>query len=80
MTSASLAEVCVDYFGPAFFEGGRIRCKFIHPVYAGDVITARGTVRAVTAAGDRPRVTLDLWAENQDGRKVVAANAESWWA
>jgi hypothetical protein len=80
MTSASLAELCVDYFGPAFFQGGRIRCKFIHPVYAGDLITSHGTVRAVTAIEGRPRVVLEIWAENQDGQKVVLGNAASWWA
>jgi acyl dehydratase len=79
MTSASLAEMCVDYFGPIFFRDARIACRFVKPVYAGDTVRTHGHVRAVEGRDGRARIYVDLWAENQDAEKVVVGNAESWW-
>jgi len=48
--------------------------KFTKPVYFGDTITAKVTVREKNL--DRNRVTFDCVAVNQDGDTVVVGEAE----
>ena len=47
--------------------------KFKAPVYIGDTITARATVRELNM--EKNRVVFDTVCENQDGKVVVAGEA-----
>jgi hypothetical protein len=72
MSSAYLAEMCVNHFGAQMFRNARIACKYVAPTLANEVITTHGVVREKVPKGDGYRFTVDIWAENEDGeRKTV---------
>jgi acyl dehydratase len=73
MSAAYLAETCVNFFGANFFQNATMDGKFVRPVYAGEVITTHGVVTDKVAEGDGYRLSVNLWADNQDGEvKTVA--------
>ena len=73
MSAAYLAETCVNFFGASFFRNATIEGKFVRPVYAGEVVTTHGVVKDKVPEGDGFRLTVDLWADNEDGEvKTVA--------
>ncbi len=74
---AFIHELMEKNFGDAWVYGGKISVRYIHPVYPGDRLTAHGFVTEVTEAGGKPRVTLQVWCENQDGRKTAAGTAQA---
>ncbi len=74
---AFLHEMMERNFGDAWVYGGKISARYIHPVYAGDHLTATGLVTEVTMVDGKPRVTLQVWCENQDGRKTSAGTASA---
>ena len=74
---AFLHEMMELNFGDAWVYGGKISARYIHPVYAGDRITASGLVTEVGMADGKPRVMLQIWCENQDGRKTSAGTASA---
>jgi acyl dehydratase len=74
---AFLHELMERNFGDAWVYGGRISARYIHPVYAGDRLTANGLVTEIGVVDGKPRVTLQVWCENQDGRKTSAGTASA---
>ena len=74
---AFLHEMMERNFGDAWVYGGKISARYIHPVYAGDRLTANGLVTEVGTVDGKPRVTLQIWCENQDGRKTSAGIASA---
>ena len=44
MSSAYIAEMCVNHFGSNFFRGARVVCKYIASTLANEVITTHGIV------------------------------------
>jgi acyl dehydratase len=77
MSSAYLAETLVNFFGASFFENATMEGKFIKPVYAGEVITTHGIVRERIPEGDKVRLRVELWADNEEGeiKTIVEATA-----
>lgn len=65
-----------DVFGPAIARRGRLRTKYIAPIYEDQVIrsVARLTSRAQTADGQTV-LQFDVWCEDADGRKVTVGDA-----
>jgi 3-hydroxybutyryl-CoA dehydratase len=66
----------VDVFGPDAAGKGRLKTKYIAPVYEDQVITACGRVRS--ARRDDAGVTvyeLDVWCEDDKGLKVTVGEA-----
>jgi acyl dehydratase len=74
---AFLHEMMERNFGDAWVYGGRISARYIHPVYAGDKLTATGLVTEIGMIDGEPRVTVQIWCENQDGRKTSAGTASA---
>ena len=74
---AFLHEMMERNFGDAWVYGGKISARYIHPVYAGDKLTANGLVTEVGMVDGQSRVTLQIWCENQDGRKTSAGTASA---
>jgi acyl dehydratase len=73
MSAAYLAETCVNFFGRTMFENATMEGKFVKPVYAGEVITTHGVVEAREPEGNGYRLTVRLWADNEEGEiKTVA--------
>ena len=77
MTFAFASEMLGQYFGPQWTLGGKVRIKFIAPVYPGDTITTGGQVTDSHAETDGPRLTVDIWCENQDGEPVLVGEANA---
>ena len=72
MSSAYLAEMCVNYFGADFFRGSRMQCKYIASTFANEIITTYGVVREKAAKGPGFRFKVEIWADNEDGeRKTI---------
>ena len=63
--------------GDAWVYGGKISARYIHPVYAGDKLTATGLVTEIAEVDGKPRVSVQIWCENQDGRKTSAGTASA---
>src|SRR4051812_17238498 len=74
---AFLHEMMEKNFGDAWVYGGKISARYIHPVYAGDRLTANGLVTEIATVDGKPRVMLQIWCENQDGRKTAAGTASA---
>jgi len=74
---AFLHELMERNFGDAWVYGGKISVRYIHPVYAGDHLTAHGLVTEIGEVDGRPRVTLQLWCENVSERKTSAGTASA---
>lgn len=72
---AFLHELMENNFGDAWVYGGKISVRYIHPVYAGDTLTANGIVAELVDHHGTPGVALQLWCENQDGVKTSAGAA-----
>jgi 3-hydroxybutyryl-CoA dehydratase len=77
MTFAFASEMLGQYFGPQWAQGGKVRIKFIAPVYPGDTITTGGRVTAIDPEGAGKRLTVDVWCENQDGQPVLVGEASA---
>ncbi len=69
-----LGELFIKFFGKGFL-GGSLSFKLISPVQLDDVVTARGVVREKVVEGDRVRIVLEVWLENQHGKTVLAGGA-----
>jgi acyl dehydratase len=76
MSSAYIAEMCVNWFGANFFRNARITCKYIASTWANEVITTGGTVREKTPSGNGYRFTVDVWAQNEAGEKKTVGFVE----
>ena len=74
---AFLHELLERNFGDAWVYGGKISVRYIHPVYGGDSLTANGTVTEMKDEDGKTRVVLQVWCENQDGRKTSVGTAQA---
>lgn len=76
MSSAYIAEMCVNHFGANVFRGARVVCKYIASTLANEVITTHGVVTEKTPKGRGFRFKVDVWAENDQGEKKTAGFVE----
>lgn len=76
MSSAYLAEMCVNHFGRNFFVGASMQCKYVASTLANEVITTFGVVREKTPKGDGFRFRVEIWAENESGEKKTVGWVE----
>ncbi len=67
MSSAYIAEMCVNYFGADFFVGSRMQCKYVASTFANEIITTHGVVREKTPNGEGYRFKVEFWADNEAG-------------
>ena len=58
------AELLTRFFGSTFFTTGRLRCKFLNPVFPDDTLTVHGAI----ANSSVDRLELDVWVKNQEGK------------
>lgn len=75
MSTAYVSQMMTERFGEGFVKGGRINVAFTKPVYAGDTLTVHGRVKSRETEGQRTRVTVDVWCENEDGVMTMAGTA-----
>ena len=75
MSTAYVSQLMTQFAGEGFVKGGRMSVSFIKPVIVGDTLTVRGRVKNREPEGDRTRVTVEVWCENQDGVKTMVGTA-----
>lgn len=76
MSSAYLAEMCVNHFGADFFRGARVQCKYVSSTFANEIITTHGIVREKTPKGSGFRFKVEIWADNEAGEVKTAGFVE----
>ena len=76
MSSAYIAEMCVNYFGANFFRNARVVCKYVASTLANEVITTHGVVTGKTPKGKGYRFKVDIWADNEAGEKKTVGWVE----
>lgn len=76
MSSAYIAEMCVNHFGAAMFRNARVVCKYIASTHANEVITTHGRVSAKTPKGNGFRFTVEVWADNEQREKKTVGTVE----
>jgi len=76
MSSAYLAEMCVNHFGRNFFTNARMVCKYIASTEANEVITTHGVVSEKKPKGNGFRFTVDIWTDNEAGEKKTVGWVE----
>jgi len=72
---AIVHQMLEQNFNDAWVYGGKISLRYIRPVHDDDVLTPNGVVKEITDADGKPRVTLDVWCENQNGDKTSVGTA-----
>ena len=75
MSTAYVSQLMVQFCGEGLVKGGKMSVAFIKPVVVGDTLTVHGTVKSREDEGDRTRVTVEVWCENQDGVKTMVGTA-----
>jgi acyl dehydratase len=63
------------FAGAGFVKGGTMAMTFIKPVFAGDTLTVRGIVKEKRPEGERTRVIVEVWCENQHGETTAVGTA-----
>lgn len=65
-----------DVFGIAMVSRSSLRTKYIAPIYEDQIVIAVAKVTAVTAtAGGQPSYALDVWCEDDTGKKLTVGQA-----
>ena len=75
MSTAYVSQLMVNVLGEGYIKGGGMSVAFTKPVFVGDTLTVRGRVKSREAEGDRIRVTVDVWCQNQDGAMTMVGTA-----
>ena len=76
MSSAYIAEMCVNNFGRNFFTNARTVCKYVGSTLANEVITTHGVVAEKIPKGNGYRFKVDVWADNDAGEKKTVGWVE----
>ncbi|MFC2052404.1 MaoC family dehydratase [Chloroflexota bacterium] len=64
-----------ELFGTGYFNGGRLMNKYIKPVFAGDTITIKMTLKEKVPEGLATRLILEVMCYNQKGDLVTVGSA-----
>lgn len=75
MGLAFLHELMDRRYGIDFRQGGRLSVNYRRPMYAGDVLTAKGMVARSETDGGRTTSSLQVWLENRRGEMVITGEA-----
>jgi acyl dehydratase len=65
-----------DVFGASLTERGRLRTKYIAPIYEDQIVTAVAKVKARNETPDGATVySLDVWCEDDTGKHLTVGEA-----
>ena len=65
----------VEVFGPEAATKGRLRTKYIAPIYEDQVVSACAKVTSVTSDAGKAVYDLEVWCEDDKGKKVTVGEA-----
>ena len=75
MSTAYISEMMTQLLGAGFVKGGSMSVAFIKPVFAGERLTVHGVIKERLPEGDRTRLVVEVWCENQSGDKTAVGTA-----
>ena len=75
MSTAYVSQLMTAFLGEGFVKGGKMSVAFVKPVLEGDTLTIHGVVKSREAEGSRTRITVEVWAQNQDGVQTMVGTA-----
>jgi acyl dehydratase len=70
-----LVGLLVEVFGTAWFAGGQLDIKIPRSVKIDETVQPKARVEAREQEGERVRIALSVWCENQDGEQVLVGTA-----
>ena len=70
-----ILSLLVDVFGPEVAAKGRLRTKYIAPIYEDQVVIACAKIASVTNDGSNAVYDLEVWCEDDKGKKVTVGDA-----
>ena len=65
----------VDVFGPDAATRGRLRTKYIAPIYEDQAVIACAKVASVTNDAGNAVYDLEVWCEDDKGKKLTVGDA-----
>ena len=65
-----------DTFGLSLARKGRLRTKYIAPIYEDQMVTAVARVSAIEETGDGLIYRFEVWCEADTGKKLTVGEAE----
>jgi acyl dehydratase len=74
LSSGYVANMLTNWCSPNGFLSN-LRLQYRHYSFRGDVLTATGEVTGKSQENGQNLVKCDVWAENQDGRKITIGTA-----
>ena len=75
ITTGFLSELLIQAFGADWIRHGRMKNTYIKPVYLDETITAKAQVTGEAREVNGTRLDLEVWVENQDGKRVTVGEA-----
>lgn len=72
METCWMSEMLAGFFGARWMTSGWIKTVFLKPVFRNDTLTCRGVITGTSVDGTGTRLTLEVWATNQDGVMTAA--------
>ncbi len=72
---ALLQEMLLNAYGEHWLVRGKLDVRCISMILQDDVITARGKVVARTQEGDKARLEVEVWCDNNQDVKVMLGTA-----
>lgn len=70
-----IMALLIETFGKDFVRAGRLRTKYIAPVYEDMVLRSRAVITDIREADGQTVYTLDVWCETPSGDKVTVGEA-----
>tara|TARA_R110002020_G_scaffold459632_2_gene677746 strand:+ start:6698 stop:7189 length:492 start_codon:yes stop_codon:yes gene_type:complete len=70
-----ILSLLVEIFGPAAVSSGRLRTKYIKPIYEDDVLTTGARIGKISMTDGRKSVALEVWCRRTDGVPVTVGEA-----
>jgi 3-hydroxybutyryl-CoA dehydratase len=65
----------LDTFGPDFLHMGKLRTKYIAPIYQDQVVISCARVIAIEQAGDKTAYRMEVWCEDDTAKKLTVGEA-----
>jgi 3-hydroxybutyryl-CoA dehydratase len=65
----------LDTFGTDFLHKGKLRTKYIAPIYEDQVVISRARVTAIEQAGDTTTYRMEVWCEDDTAKKLTVGEA-----
>lgn len=68
----------IDTFGTDFVHKGKLRTKYIAPIYEDQVVLSCARVTAIEKAGDATAYRLEVWCEDDTAKKLTVGEATAY--